>query len=105
MKKEKIVMISQPRYLPFIPYLHRIKKADVFIVMNHVQRVERGYENRNRMLCNGKSKWVTIPVFNGGRCLIEDSTIQYGIGEGHKKLITDWYLPALKKIKYCSGSS
>lgn len=56
------VVISQPRYLPVISYLQRLYHADVFVFLDNVQIQRRGVENRNRILVNGKVKWLTIPV-------------------------------------------
>jgi hypothetical protein len=71
------VMISQPRYLPSVSYLERIAKADIFIVFDTVQRVQRGYENRNKIKnkANGQEKWLTIPIKSDNRCLIKDTVI------------------------------
>jgi hypothetical protein len=65
------VMISQPRYLPAMNYIDRINSVDVFIVLDTVQRTERGWENRN--LINGK--WLTMPVCSSSRTLIKDAVI------------------------------
>lgn len=67
-------MISQPRYLPSVSYLERIKKADVFVILDTVQRVERGFENRNKIKDkNGAEKWLTIPIRSSNRTLIKDT--------------------------------
>lgn len=72
----KKVMISQPRYLPSEGYLDRIKMADVFIVLDSVQRVERGFENRNKIKnMAGVEKWLTIPIKSSSRALIKDTII------------------------------
>ncbi len=70
-------MISQPRYLPTMSYLNRIKESDVFILYDTVQRVERGYENRNKIRnkSNGVEKWLTIPIESSNRTLIKDTLI------------------------------
>jgi hypothetical protein len=68
------VMISQPRYLPSISYLERIQKADIFVILDTVQRVERGFENRNKIKDrNGVEKWLTIPIKSSNRTLIKDT--------------------------------
>ena len=61
------VVISQPRYLPALNYLQRLKHADVFVFLDNVQIQTRGWENRNKILINGKEKWLTIPVSSSKR--------------------------------------
>lgn len=61
------VIISQPRYLPFLPYLQRLKQADLFVFLDDVQRQGRGFENRNRILNRGKPIWLTIPISSSSR--------------------------------------
>lgn len=92
-------MISQPRYLPWLGYLRRIAKADVFIIYDNVQRVARGYENRNRLLCHETAKWLTIPIESGKRAIIKDTIISDGKDqewdnhwtEKHINKIKEWY--------------
>lgn len=71
----KKVMISQPRYLPCEGYLERIQMADVFVILDTVQRNGRVYENRNKIKNKYEEKWLTIPVKSSSRCLIKDTVI------------------------------
>lgn len=61
-KEMKKLVISQPRYLPVISYLQRLYFADIFVFLDNVQRQPRGVENRNKIIVNGKEKWLSIPV-------------------------------------------
>jgi len=64
-----IVTIHQPHYLPWLGYLHRMARADVFVLLDHVQ-FERGngssYQNRTRYRMHGDpdcaARWLTVPV-------------------------------------------
>lgn len=69
------VVISQPRYLPVISYIHRLYFADKFVILDNVQRQARGWENRNQILVNGIPKWLTIPVSSSTREIINKSKI------------------------------
>jgi hypothetical protein len=60
--KPKIVVISQPRYLPASNYLHRMTLCDIFIYLDTVQFTERDYENRNQIKTPQGSTWITVPV-------------------------------------------
>ena len=97
MDKHRTCVISQPRYMPSPSYLKRIGRADVFIVYDSVQRVERGYENRNKLK---DGKWLTIPVTSSSRALIMDTSIA-GLEwiEQHKNKIKSLYgLKSLPKV-------
>lgn len=61
------LVVSQPRYLPVINYLQRIHAADVFVLLDDVQRQRRGFENRNKILLNGCTSWITVPIASSSR--------------------------------------
>jgi hypothetical protein len=69
-------MISQPRYLPSITYLHRIAYVDTLVAYDDVQRVARDIENRNKLVTpNGKHQMITISICSGKRELIKNSML------------------------------
>lgn len=89
MDKHRTCMISQPRYLPALQYLERIKKADVFIIYDTVQRVSRGFENRNRLK---DGKWLTIPISSSSREIIRNTKIaDLNWIQDHKNKIASLY--------------
>ena len=57
-----IVAIHQPHYLPWLGYLHRMARADVFVVLDHVQFERRNYQNRCMIRLEGAARWLTVPV-------------------------------------------
>lgn len=57
-----IVAVHQPHFLPWLGYLDRMLQADLFIVLDHVQFERRNYQNRTRILLDGKPHWLTVPV-------------------------------------------
>ena len=57
-----IVTVHQPHYLPWLGYLHRMARADVFILLDHVQFERRNYQNRTMIRMNGEARWLTVPV-------------------------------------------
>ena len=71
----KTIIISQPRYLPIVNYIQRLRHADIFVFLDNVQRQARGVENRNKIIINGIPKWLTIPVSSSTRTLIKDAQI------------------------------
>lgn len=86
-------MISQPRYLPFLGYLQRIQRADLFIVLDNVHRANRQWENRNKVLDqNHNQQWLTIPVKSSSRSIICDTEIAEGFDfKEHYELLKRYY--------------
>ena len=57
-----IVTIHQPHYLPWLGYLHRMARADLFVLLDHVQFERGNYQNRTMLRINGEARWLTAPV-------------------------------------------
>ena len=57
-----IVTVHQPHYMPWLGYLHRMARADLFIVLDHVQFERGNYQNRTMIRVNGEPRWLTVPV-------------------------------------------
>lgn len=57
-----IVAIHQPNFLPWLGYFDRMIRADMFIVLDHVQFERRNYQNRTRIRIDDKGHWLTVPV-------------------------------------------
>lgn len=57
-----IVAVHQPHFLPWLGYLDRMRQADLFIVLDHVQFERRNYQNRTRIKLDGQPHWITVPV-------------------------------------------
>jgi hypothetical protein len=61
-----IVSISQPAYLPWLGYFHRIIKSDLHIVLDHVQFEKQSFTNRNKLRNREGWYWLTVPVKTKG---------------------------------------
>ena len=57
-----IVAIHQPHFMPWLGYLDRMLRADVFILLDHVQFERRNYQNRTKIRLEDEAKWLTVPV-------------------------------------------
>jgi hypothetical protein len=57
-----IVAIHQPHFLPWLGFLHRMARADLFILLDHVQFERRNYQNRTQIRFEGEARWLTVPV-------------------------------------------
>lgn len=54
--------ISQPTYFPWAGYFNLVASVDVFVFLDDVQFESRSWQCRNRVLVNGKTSWITVPV-------------------------------------------
>lgn len=59
-----IVTIHQPLLFPWLGYLDRMARADLFVVLDHVQFERGNYQNRARYLHAGEPRWLTVPVIH-----------------------------------------
>jgi hypothetical protein len=57
-----ILTAHQPAYLPWLGYLDKIARADVFVYLDTVQFEKNSYINRNRIKTPQGVQWLTIPV-------------------------------------------
>lgn len=62
------VAIMQPTFLPWLGYFHLASKVEKFVFLDSVQFDTRSWQQRNKILLNGKPFWVTIPtILTSGR--------------------------------------
>ena len=60
----------QPEYLPYLGFIYKIAKADKFILVDHVQYLEKSFQNSNRIMTAPGLEgftWLTVPVISSGR--------------------------------------
>ena len=69
-----IVTIHQPEHFPYMGYFQKMKRADVFVILDNVNYRKNYFQNRNRFLnSNNLEEWFTIPVEkNATKKLIKD---------------------------------
>ena len=74
-----ILAAHQPSYLPWLGYLDKVAKADVFVVMDDLQYEAQNFQNRNRVKLNNGVGWLTVPLERGHQSdRICDKRIQNG---------------------------
>lgn len=61
-----VVTIHQPEHLPWLGFFDKIRQADVFVMLDHVQYRKNYYQNRNKIRAAGGVLWLTVPVLTKG---------------------------------------
>lgn len=54
--------IMQPYFMPYIGYFQLINTVDKFVIYDNIEYTKKGWINRNRILVNDKSEYITLPV-------------------------------------------
>lgn len=57
-----IAAVDQPYFLPYIGYWQLLNAADVFVILDDVNYIKRGFINRNSILLDGMPYRFSIPV-------------------------------------------
>jgi hypothetical protein len=60
-----IVAAHQPHYMPWLGYLDKLAKADLFVVMDDLQFEAQNFQNRQRLKLAHGPEWLTVPVTRG----------------------------------------
>lgn len=61
------IAIHQPQFMPWLGYLDKIDKADIFVLLDNVQFKKNEFQNRNKIKTANGGMWLTVPVnFNFG---------------------------------------
>jgi hypothetical protein len=56
--------IHQPQYLPWLGYLAKLDRADVFVLLDTVQFKKNEWQNRNRIRTAQGWQYLTVPVLH-----------------------------------------
>lgn len=62
-----IVAAHQPNFMPWLGYFDKMRKADLFIVVDHVQMERQGFQNRTKIKTGEGPRWLTVPVVQASR--------------------------------------
>ncbi|MDR7568915.1 MAG: WbqC family protein, partial [Armatimonadota bacterium] len=57
-----IVAVHQPHYLPWLRYVDKAARADVFVLLDDAQYTKNGWQNRNRIKTAQGWTYLTVPV-------------------------------------------
>ena len=61
----KTIAMMQPYWFPYLGYFQLIQAADVFVIGDDLQYINRGWVNRNRILANGEPWLFSLPLKKG----------------------------------------
>lgn len=62
-----IVAAHQPNFLPWLGFFEKMRRADVFVVVDHVQFERHNFQNRTRVKASNGPLWITVPVLQRSR--------------------------------------
>ena len=69
------VAIHQPQFLPWLGYVDKIDRADLFVLLDCVQFKKNEWQNRNRIRTADGWQWMTVPVLHDFGQRIKDVRI------------------------------
>lgn len=62
-----IVSAHQPNFAPWLGFFDKALHSDVLVLLDTVQFIKRGYQNRARIKASNGAQWLTVPVVTKGR--------------------------------------
>lgn len=62
-----IIGIHQPHFFPWLGYLDRMCRCDLFVLLDHVQFERQNYQNRVTIKTPQGLSWLVVPVYQRSR--------------------------------------
>ncbi|MCP5105524.1 MAG: WbqC family protein [bacterium] len=59
--------IHQPNFMPWLGYFYKMKKCDIFVLLDDVQFIRRGFTSRVKIKTPEGEKWISVAVKKKGR--------------------------------------
>ena len=85
------VVMHQPDFIPWMGFFEKIKMSDIYVILDDVQYLKKGFHNRDKILIDCKPKWITIPVKN-------KNNFKKNINQIEIHYEDDWVSKLLKQI-------
>jgi len=80
----RTVSIHQPECFPWLGFLDKASRSDVFVLLDCVQYVKGSFQNRNKLRTRRGWDWVTVPVAMRDRSTKLISEIEISDGDGQR---------------------
>ena len=93
-----IVTIHQPDFLPWLGFFDRWKQSDLYVVLDDVQFLRRGWHHRDKIKTPHGVKWLTVPV-------IKKNKYEQQIREVKVDKTQDWQQKHLNTLKAAYGKA
>ena len=61
-----IITIHQPDFMPWLGFFERWRSSDLYLILDDVQFLKRGWHNRDRIKGPNGIHWLTVPVKSKG---------------------------------------
>lgn len=87
----RTVAIHQPNYLPWLGYFEKIKRSDVFVLLDDVEYSSDSWINRNKIKTPHGWTWLTVPVRGSSRPIADVEIVDDGWRETHRKSLQASY--------------
>ena len=62
-----VITIHQPDFLPWLGFFDRWRKSDLYIILDDVQFLRRGWHHRDKIKTREGAIWHTVPVVKKGQ--------------------------------------
>ena len=62
-----IVTIHQPDFFPWLGFFDRWQKSNLYIILDDVQFIRRGWQHRDKIKTQNGVEWLTVPVIKKGQ--------------------------------------
>lgn len=62
-----ILAAHQPNFLPWLGFFDKMRKADLFVIVDHVQFERQNFQNRTLIKTPMGPRWLTVPVRQNSR--------------------------------------
>jgi hypothetical protein len=101
---EKIITIHQPDFFPWLGFFDRWKKADLYIMLDDVQFLRRGWHHRDKIKTQSGVSWFTVPIVKKGKYsqLINEAEIDNNTNWRSKCLNTIYFnYKKAPNFEYC----
>lgn len=100
-----LVAIHQPQFMPWLGYLDKIDRADLFVVLDSVQFKKNEWQNRNRIRTAEGWQWLTVPVLHDFGQRLDEVRINESVDwrGKHLRALTMHYARAPFRDGYLDG--